>query len=358
MGKPSQALAHSRHFEGTEPTASLNNGNRHSSLRWTSLCHATTLGASGGTISFIEVNTIREKELQVSSPINLIFNNKRKAMSLKEVARQTLKILDAGSYTSDSGRQVEFGAPLQRSIQGTKLYTPARLAELLERGFVKKETDSPRIEITDETTQVAAQRLCAEGATDLVLLNFASARNHGGGFVNGAKAQEEDLCRCSGLYPCLLAEQVQPYYAINRGQRSLLYTDHAIYSPEVPWIRTHGRGPLLDEPFYSAVITMPAPNAGPILRRDPEAGPAIAETFERRWGQVLAIAAQEGHTTLLLGAWGCGAFGNDPAVAARAFSAWRDHLDGAFQRIIFAIPNRGKRGARNHAAFARTLTPN
>src|SRR4029079_8799885 len=117
------------------------------------------------------------------------------------------------------------------------LYTPAQASSI-----TLKPTSAPRaaIEVTDETTQIAARRLVeSEGVTDLVLLNFASARNAGGGFINGAKAQEEDLCRCSGLYPCLMS---QPgYYEANRNNRSAIYTDHLIYSPQVPLFRARNR---------------------------------------------------------------------------------------------------------------------
>lgn len=117
---------------------------------------------------------------------------------------------------------------------------------------------APLVEVTGETTQVAARRLVQdEGCADLSLLNYASARNPGGGFINGAKAQEEDVARCSGLYPCVVT-QLDAYYAINRAQRSLLYTHHLIYSPGVPFFRTRSRD-LLAKAFEAAVITAPPP---------------------------------------------------------------------------------------------------
>ena len=110
-------------------------------------------------------------------------------------------------------------------------------ASALFESLSSKSSQLPTIEVTAETTQHAARRLVeSESVADLVLLNFASARNAGGGFINGAKAQEEDLCRCSGLYQCLISQR--GYYDANRKQESALYTDHLIYSPNVPWFRT------------------------------------------------------------------------------------------------------------------------
>jgi uncharacterized protein (TIGR02452 family) len=274
------------------------------------------------------------------------------SVSLKETARRTLSILEAGQYTSAAGTTVPLREAQERAVAGTRLYTPTDLARWLSDATPEKAVTSPMVEVTDETTQLACQRLADE---DVVALNFASARNPGGGFLNGAKAQEEDLCRCSGLYPTLLAQR--GYYEANRAQRSLLYTDHAIYSPRVPFFRVRGADEPMDTLFLASVITAPAPNTGPILAKDASQEPAITETFRRRWRFVLAIAAEHGHRTVVLGAWGCGAFGGNPWVASRtAKDAISDpRFGGAFDRIAFAIPSRGRKSARNLEAFRGVL---
>jgi uncharacterized protein (TIGR02452 family) len=210
------------------------------------------------------------------------------------------------------------------------------------RSSIDLKTLKRSIEVTDETTQAAAHRLVSlEGGPDLVLLNFASARNPGGGFIKGAKAQEEDLARCSGLYPCLLTQP--EYYEVNRAQDSMLYTDHLIYSPQVPWFRVHNRE-LLDDYFLASVMTAPAPNAGQALNRDPNSTPEIEQALRRRAGYVLAIAQAQGHRTLLLGAWGCGVFRNNPSMVADAFGQWLEsrRFQGCFERVVFGIYDSSK----------------
>ncbi|PSB54235.1 TIGR02452 family protein [Chamaesiphon polymorphus] len=258
-------------------------------------------------------------------------------MSLKNTAQETLNILKAGKYTNSAGKTVEFLAAQQMAVKKTVLYTPQQSSALLEQPPAGTSERQPTIEVTSETTQVAAQRLVrSEGCNDLVLLSFASARNPGGGFINGAKAQEEDLARCSGIYPCLLTQPA--YYDANRQGESLLYTDNVIYSPNVPWIRVRNRE-LIDDVFLASVITAPAPNAGQALRRDPNCGDEIEITLRRRAGIVLAIARDNGHLSLLLGAWGCGVFSNDPNLVADAFGQWLtdSRFVGCFDRVVFAI---------------------
>lgn len=194
-----------------------------------------------------------------------------------------------------------------------------------------------QITVTAEKTQAAAQRLVqGEGYSDLVLLNFASARHPGGGFITGARAQEEDLCRCSGLYPCLVKQT--DYYDYNRNQESLLYSDHLIYSPQVPWFRQDNRD-LLEQVYLASVITAPAPNAGETLKRNPQAGPLIEATLRQRAGLVLTIAKAQGQHNLLLGAWGCGVFRNQAAMVADAFATWlaAPEFKGCFQHVCFAV---------------------
>jgi len=275
-------------------------------------------------------------------------------MSLKETATQTLQILNAGYFLAPDGRRVDLEPALTRAIEETKLYTPQQASAALER-LDPAPAHRPTIEGTDETTQVAARRLVeSESIADLALLNFASARNPGGGFINGAKAQEEDLCRCSGLYPCLLAQR--GYYEANRDHESTLYTDHLIYSPNVPWFRTRGR----DQPdtvFLASVITAPAPNAGVVLARDPDALPELEAALRRRAGLVLAVAADNGHRTVLLGAWGCGVFRNDPVLVADAFGSWLEsaRFAGVFDRVVFAIYDSSKQQA-TLSAFRQRFT--
>jgi uncharacterized protein (TIGR02452 family) len=256
-------------------------------------------------------------------------------MSLKGTAKETLAICKEARYVAPSGKGVSLGDTIARAASGTRLYTPAALEELFARAAWSRDVHATRIDVTGETTQQAGQRLASE---DPVALNFASARNPGGGFLNGAKAQEEDVARCSALYPCLLGQPL--YYEANRENDSLLYTDHIIYSPRVPFFRVRNRE-LIEEPFSVSILTAPAPNAGQELRLDATAGPRIDEALRRRAGYVLAIAAAEGHRTAILGAWGCGVFRNEPSRVADAFGAWLEgSFRGVFEHVVFAILDR------------------
>jgi uncharacterized protein (TIGR02452 family) len=197
------------------------------------------------------------------------------------------------------------------------------------------------IGVRNVTTLAAAKELhAAHGAERVALLNFASARNPGGGFLNGSQAQEESLARASGLYASL--NRTTDYYEANRRERSALYTDHMIYSPRVPVFRDdHDR--LLDEPWHASIITAPAVNAGVVRSNEPHNVPRIREVMARRIEYVLALAAHQGQSALVLGAWGCGVFRNDPSEVAELFG---DMLLGegryarAFAEIVFAVLDR------------------
>lgn len=262
-------------------------------------------------------------------------------MSLKGIAQETLGVVERGGYVAPSGRSVVVRDEVERAIQGTVLYRPGDFA-----GLPRKEAlagrGRPYIEVTTEKTGAASRRLVeTEGVSGVVALNFASAKNPGGGFLGGAKAQEEDLARCSALYPCLVTQR--EYYDVNRAERSPLYTDHVIYSPEVPFFRDE-RLELLERPFTVSIITAPAPapNAGAARRNAPAAVPLLREVLHARALKVLQVAAHHGHRTLVLGAWGCGAFCNEPRDAAEAFARALDALPGVFERVVFAVWERGE----------------
>ncbi|MFZ5893853.1 MAG: TIGR02452 family protein [Myxococcota bacterium] len=263
-------------------------------------------------------------------------------------ARQILNICNAGHYEAPSGRVVFIKSEQADSEAGTRLYSPEDLA-LLRDASPSTTPFSTLVEIIDATTQQAAQALSHYDG--VALLNFASARNPGGGFLGGAKAQEEELCRCSGLYPTLLTQP--SYYEYNRNQKTLLYSDFTIYSPRVPFIRLETKEAFLERPFYASVITAPAPNAGALARNEPHSASDLPSTFERRWANVLSVAQHNRDRVLVLGAWGCGAFRNEPAmVAATAKSTLSSpRFNGVFERIVFAIPGIGERSRLNLQAF-------
>ena len=184
-----------------------------------------------------------------------------------------------------------------------------------------------RVAVTNETTMAAAHRLSADGHRPLAL-NFANGVEPGGGFLDGARAQEEGLCRSSALHATLTGD---PMYAAHRKRPTPDSTDWAILSPRVPFFRRDD-GTSLDEPWLLDVITCAAPVASHIGQR------LAGDLLARRIHRVLAIAQAYRYETLVLGAWGCGAFGNDPLRTARDFrSALEGAYAGAFREVVFAI---------------------
>ncbi|MGN9812823.1 TIGR02452 family protein [Micromonospora sp. BQ11] len=243
---------------------------------------------------------------------------------LREIARQTVAIAESGRYRNGAGDEVVIGGAVRAAVAGTRHYVPEEVLAV--------ENAAPgagTVEVTHESTLQAARR-CGPGAACLV---FASAKNPGGGFLGGAKAQEESVARSSALYPCLLA--APEFYAFHRGQRDLRYSDRVIYSPQVPVFRDD-KGNLLDQPYTTSFLTAAAPNLGAVMRNQPEHAADVPAVLARRARRVLEVAAAHGHRTIVLGAWGCGVFRNDPTTVADAFADALRVVD-RFDRVVFAI---------------------
>lgn len=184
-----------------------------------------------------------------------------------------------------------------------------------------------RVQITNETTLGASRRLVNDGHRPLAL-NFANGVSPGGGFLHGALAQEEVLCRSSALYATLVGD---PMYDAHRQRELPDSTDWAIYSPDVPLFRTDDGTPL-ERPWLLTFLTCAAPYAPGVGQ------PLSGDLLQQRIHRVLAIARAYRHTTLVLGAWGCGAFHNDPHRTAQDFRhALETEFDQAFDHITFAI---------------------
>ncbi|NKE57282.1 TIGR02452 family protein [Lentzea sp. PSKA42] len=257
---------------------------------------------------------------------------------LRAIAHDTVEISERGSYSTAAGEVTIAVAP---AVSGTRLHLPEEVLSL------PSQTSALKIDVTNESTLEATRRL----GGDIACLVFASARNPGGGFLNGAQAQEESVARGSALYPCLRA--AGEFYAHHRAHEDLTYSDRVIYSPRVPVFRDD-KGNLLPEPYEVSFLTAAAPNRSAILRNQPERADDIPVVLLRRAIRVLHVAAAHGHRRLVLGAWGCGVFGNDPATVARTFRiALRDNR--YFDHVVFAVLDRQK-GTPTLAAFADALT--
>jgi uncharacterized protein (TIGR02452 family) len=255
------------------------------------------------------------------------------------IAATTLEVLERGAYTAPSGRTVSIAADLDQAVAHTRLYTPDDLENLsqgAQNNFVTT------LEVTSETTLEAARRLSLERDDSVLCLNFASAKNPGGGFLGGAQAQEESLARSSGLYSTLVSQS--KFYSFHRAQGDLLYSDHMIFSPDVPVFRDDS-GAFLETPYRAAFITSPAPNAGAIATNQPDSLNRVSEVLHVRAGRILALAAHQSSRRLVLGAWGCGVFRNDPETVARAFAGWltgNGSFSGAFEQVTFAVYDNSK----------------
>jgi uncharacterized protein (TIGR02452 family) len=274
-----------------------------------------------------------------------------------KIAKETLEILSNGFYLNNNGEKIIFKDDLDYAISYSVLYKPempenigSTISELLD----SHRNRECKIEVTAETTIQASMRLInQEGIGETACLNFASAKNPGGGFMTGSQAQEESLARSSGLYPCI--SQMSQMYDYNRNRRTCLYSDYMIYSPKVPFIRLDS-GKLVNKPVLISVITAPAVNSGVVMQREEEDKHRIGEVMIERIRKILAVAAVNKNSAIVLGAFGCGVFKNRPEDAAEYFKKVliEDGYKSLFDRIVFAVYEKSE-DKKNFNAFNRAF---
>ena len=253
-------------------------------------------------------------------------------------AAETVKILEQGRYISPSGVVVNISESLQACVAGSLSFTPEQLDQIVATVLASPlSCAATAFEVRNETTLAGASRLVAEGCRRVGVLNFASAKNPGGGFLNGSQAQEESLARGSGLYHSL--RHCLDYYEFHRVCATCLYSDRMIYSPQCPVIRDD-QDELLEAPYHVDFITSPAPNAGVVRRNEPGRVAQLDGVLRTRALKLLALAIHNGCDAMVLGAWGCGVFQNDPALVAKIFG---EHLQpggpcyGRLHRVAFSV---------------------
>lgn len=247
-----------------------------------------------------------------------------------EIANKTLEIIKNGFYDYKE-KKIEIKNELKESIKNTFTIAPNDWDAILKVPIENKFETEIVVKICstiEAIVQEKKDRIC--------VLNFASAKNPGGGFLGGASAQEESLARSSSLYETQIKDKTM--YDFNRNQSSFLYSDYMIYSPNVLFWNDDN-GDYFEKPFVVDVITAPAPNKGAMIQHNrKEEIAATKEVFKKRMDKVLAIAANQKCDTLILGAWGCGVFRNEAKDVAHLFKEIiEEKYSGAFKKIVFAI---------------------
>lgn len=260
------------------------------------------------------------------------------------LAQETLKIIDEGCYTTPSGTTLDIQKQVNACLGNTQHFSPEDLDVILKRVLQSPaQVEKTTFELQNETTLQGAQRLALSGKYQtIVALNFASAKNPGGGFLSGSQAQEESLARSSALYSSLL--KAQDYYEYHRNFRSSLYSHRMILSPECPVFRDDS-GNLLTDPYTVTFITSAAPNAGATQQNYPQEMPHLPTVFQERAARVLALAVDYGANALVLGAWGCGVFKNDPVMVAEIFCSLLQpggEFANRFPLVLFSVLDTSK----------------
>ncbi len=181
------------------------------------------------------------------------------------------------------------------------------------------------IKVVNEDCIYAAQKY---GRGRTCILNMADWGRAGGIVEAGSRAQEEELFRRSNLFKHLH----QKYYPMKRFQ--------TVYSHDVEFYR-YGKDrdyDFMENTVTFDVISAPALN-GPHTSDDGQqfTNEGEIETMENKIKILLAVAAEQGVQTLVLSAWGCGAFGGPPTHTAQLFKKIIKEFDGVIPKIIFAI---------------------
>jgi uncharacterized protein (TIGR02452 family) len=269
--------------------------------------------------------------------------------TLRHIAEDTVAAIQRDSYVLQGET---FPLRTRRSKQGTRYYAPdSSLAEWASARFPSESSPSPAIHILEISTLDGARLLAStlrnnsEVNNRIAVLNFASATKPGGGFLNGAQAQEESIARSSTLYPTLLEKSAQQFYDLHMRTPDNHYYSHAmIYSPKVKIFRDdHGQW---TPPITVDVLTCAAVNAGKVRdfahdRHRDATEARINKEMKDRMGRILYLLEKEGVKNVVLGSFGTGIFRNDVGVVARLWVELlvtpKARFRASFDRVIFAI---------------------
>ena len=253
---------------------------------------------------------------------------------------------------------------IEASIMNQRLYLETETAAVSVPHKKKKNVET----VISQKRSFEAASKYARAGKKVCVLNFASAVNPGGGVTQGASAQEECLCRCSTLYPCLNIEEMwKKFYEPHRAVRNPLYNDDCLYTPDVVVFKSDTAFPerMKEQDWYQVdVLTCAAPNlreamvefvnSDTMKKSGKFENGRLYQLFSQRIERIFRIAAANGAEILILGAFGCGAFCNPPEVVAKAFKAVQEKYASYFETIEYAVFC-GRYETENYQVFRKVL---
>lgn len=245
--------------------------------------------------------------------------------------------------------EIAFYNETESSVRGTEYYNERVEFSKIDRRHVTSFYLEPI------STVDAIYNAIVSGS--VTALNFASYKHAGGRFLDGSSAQEEAICHESNLYNIL--KRMPRYYASNmKALNKGLYLNRGLYTPNVVFNR-EGLNPVLCD-----IITCAAPNASVAIRHQNVSKEENYKVLKDRVDFMLAIAAEHDPVTLILGAWGCGVFKQDPNKLVEIYDSLlgitsryrgKAKYSDVFNRVVFAIPDRA---SKQYIAFYNYLTTN
>ena len=265
------------------------------------------------------------------------------------IFQDTMEILEKGYYITD-GKKIKLKLS-RRQMEHASVYLPHDIEKISESKEISHTIVMGRIGVdcvNMDSFSLAVERcrecsylLKGKGENRILVLNLANPVNPGGGVRRGAKAQEEDLCRRSSLLLSLEGREAWAYYSYNRNLHTYMGSDGIIITPDVEILKDEN-GNLLEDSVIVSVMTC----AAPMVRRGLEgmSDEEYREMVYKRITGMLKTAAYLGYKVLVLGAFGCGAFGNDARVVSDLFYKAIKEFDydgmsavDFFRRIDFAV---------------------
>lgn len=253
---------------------------------------------------------------------------------------------------------------IEASITNQRVYLETEAAAVSVPHKKKKNVET----VISQKRSFEAASKYARAGKKVCVLNFASAVNPGGGVTQGASAQEECLCRCSTLYPCLNIEEIwKKFYGPHRAAGNPLYNDDCLYTPGVVVFKSDVSFPerMEEQDWYQVdVLTCAAPNlreamvefvnSDTMKKSGKFENGRLYQLFSQRIERIFRIAAVNGAEILVLGAFGCGAFCNPPETVARVFRDVQKKYDPYFETIEYAVFC-SEYDIKNYTAFYRVF---